>query len=81
MFPPYEYGPGTQGSRTIWAREPLCACLWNGWVHVCGFWVHVYGTVGYMYDLRLNSAFMATGWVGLLVQGRLRSQGDMPEPQ
>ena len=32
-------------------------------------------------DLRLNLAFMATGWVGLLVQGRLRGQGEMPEPQ
>ena len=27
----------------------LGACLWNGWVHVCRCWVHVYGTVGCMY--------------------------------
>ena len=31
--------------------------------------------------LRLNSAFPGTGLVGLLVQGRLRGQGEMPEPQ
>ena len=26
----------------------LGACLWNGLVHVCGFWVHVYDTAGCM---------------------------------
>ena len=31
--------------------------------------------------LRLNSAFLGTGLVGLLVQGRLRGQGEMPGPQ
>ena len=35
----------------------------------------------FLVRLRLNSAFLGTGLVGLLVQGRLRGQGEMPGPQ